>query len=186
VRVKFAVVMLVIVMVVTGVLVFVIVVSVFVLGVMVMIVVRVLVVSFKFDLFYTLIGFYDFEIWIGFLKFRQPSLLKLDPDSKIKVAFFKRGHLFGLWFVRVRIGSFAHHHVYLDRVARDLLAWALVEMDAMGVPSVAHVHDEILVDGGDVDEVAAIMGEDEYFRPEWAKGLPLSAEGYQCIRYRKG
>jgi len=71
-------------------------------------------------------------------------------------------------------------------VARDLLAWALVEMDAMGVPSVAHVHDEILVDGGDVDAVAAIMGEDEIFRPKWAKGLPLSAEGYQCIRYRKG
>ena len=71
-------------------------------------------------------------------------------------------------------------------VARDLLAWALVEMDALGVPSVAHVHDEILVDGGDVDTIAAIMGEDEIFRPEWAKGLPLSAEGYQCTRYRKG
>lgn len=71
-------------------------------------------------------------------------------------------------------------------VARDLLAWALVEMDAMGVPAVAHVHDEILVDGGNVDAVAAIMGEDEIFRPEWAEGLPLSAEGYQCVRYRKG
>lgn len=71
-------------------------------------------------------------------------------------------------------------------VARDLLAHALVEMDALGIPSVAHVHDEILVDGGDVDTVAAIMGEDENFRPKWAEGLPLSAEGYQCKRYRKG
>lgn len=71
-------------------------------------------------------------------------------------------------------------------VARDLLAHALVEMDAIGVPAVAHVHDEVLVDGGNVDTVAAIMGEDENFRPAWAEGLPLSAEGYQCKRYRKG
>lgn len=71
-------------------------------------------------------------------------------------------------------------------VARDLLACALVEMDALAVPAVAHVHDEILVDGGDVNTIAAIMGEDENFRPPWAKGLPLSAEGYQCVRYRKG
>ena len=72
-------------------------------------------------------------------------------------------------------------------VARDLLAHALVEMDALGVPAVGHVHDEILVDGGGgVETVAAIMGEDENFRPEWAEGLPLSAEGYQCKRYRKG
>lgn len=71
-------------------------------------------------------------------------------------------------------------------VARDLLAHALVEMDALGVPAVAHVHDEILVDGGNVDTVAAIMGEDENFRPAWADGLPLSAEGYNCKRYRKG
>ena len=94
---------------------------VFVLGVMVMIVFAVFVMAFKFDLFHAHVGFYDFEIWIRLLKFRQPSFLKLDPDSKIKVAFFKRGHLFRLWFVRVRIGSFAHHHVYLDRLARDLL-----------------------------------------------------------------
>nr|DAQ79149.1 MAG TPA: DNA polymerase I [Caudoviricetes sp.] len=71
-------------------------------------------------------------------------------------------------------------------VARDLLAHALVEMDALGVPAVAHVHDEILVDGGNVETVAAIMGEDENFRPAWADGLPLSAEGYNCKRYRKG
>ena len=117
-------VMLVIVVIVTGVPVFMLVVSVvicvFVFGVM-MIVICVLVVAFKFDLFYARVGFYDFEIWIRFLKFRQPSLLKLDPDSKIQIAFFKRSHLFWLWFVCVRVGSFAHHHVYLYRVARDLL-----------------------------------------------------------------
>ena len=120
-RVKFAVVVFVAMVVMTCMLVFMLVMSVLVLGVMVMIVVRVLVMTFKFDLFHALIGFYDFEIWIGFLKFRQPSLLKLDPDSKIKVAFFKRGHLFRFWFVCVRIGSLAYHDVYLDRIARDLL-----------------------------------------------------------------
>ena len=82
-RVKFAVVMIVIVVIVTCMFVFMLVVSVFVLGVMVMIVIRVLVMTFKFDLFYARVGFYDFKVWIRFLKFRQPSIFKLDPDSKV-------------------------------------------------------------------------------------------------------
>ena len=50
---------------------------------------------------------------------------------------------------------------------------------------VAHVHDEILVEGSDVHSVAAAMGEDIAFAPKWSVGLPLKAEGYNCKRYRK-
>jgi DNA polymerase len=48
---------------------------------------------------------------------------------------------------------------------------------------VAHIHDEILVEGEhDVDTVSKIMTE----LPDWAEGLPVDGEGFTCERYRKG
>lgn len=67
--------------------------------------------------------------------------------------------------------------------ARDVLAAALVRLDDRGYPVVGHVHDEAIVDGDwDVDEIARVMCEPEL----WMAGLPLSAEGFVCERYRKG
>ena len=70
-------------------------------------------------------------------------------------------------------------------VARDLLAAGLVSLIKLGMAPVAHVHDEILVEGGEIQSVAAAMGEDHSFAPAWSAGLPLKAEGYHCNRYRK-
>jgi DNA polymerase len=67
-------------------------------------------------------------------------------------------------------------------VARDLLAEALVRLDDAGLAVVGHVHDEVLVEGGSVDEVTKWMTQ----QPEWAEGLPLDGEGFTCNRYRKG
>jgi DNA polymerase len=67
-------------------------------------------------------------------------------------------------------------------VARDLLAEALVRLDAAGLAVVGHVHDEVLVEGGSVDEVTKWMTQ----QPDWAAGLPLDGEGFWCGRYRKG
>jgi DNA polymerase len=68
-------------------------------------------------------------------------------------------------------------------VARDLLAGALVRLEQRGYPVVGHVHDEILVEGEhDVDMITKIMCEP----PDWAAGLPIDGEGFQCARYRKG
>ena len=48
---------------------------------------------------------------------------------------------------------------------------------------VAHVHDEIIVEGThDVDVISKIMCE----LPSWAKDLPVDGEGFVCSRYRKG
>lgn len=66
--------------------------------------------------------------------------------------------------------------------ARDLLLEAMLRLDNHGFTIVGHVHDEVLVEGRhNVDEIIQIMRE----LPPWAHGLPLSAEGYQCSRYRK-
>lgn len=68
-------------------------------------------------------------------------------------------------------------------VARDVLAEAIVRLDDNGYRVVGHVHDEILVEGAyQVPSIARLMS----VSPEWADGLPLNGEGYNCRRYRKG
>lgn len=68
-------------------------------------------------------------------------------------------------------------------IARDVLAEALVRLVEKGVDVVGHVHDEVLMSGDrDLDAVTRIITES----PEWADGLPLSAEGFTTSRYRKG
>lgn len=67
-------------------------------------------------------------------------------------------------------------------VARDLLAAALVRLDAAGYEVVAHVHDEAVAQNAtDVEEMSKIMCDS----PAWATGLPVDAEGDLVERYRK-
>lgn len=69
--------------------------------------------------------------------------------------------------------------------ARDLLAEAMMRLKKRGYQIVMHIHDEAVMevpDGvGSVKEVCSIMAE----QPEWAKGLPLRADGYECGFYQK-
>ncbi len=69
--------------------------------------------------------------------------------------------------------------------ARDLLAEAMLRVEEKGYPIVMHCHDEIIAevpeDTGSVDEMCEIMA----VQPEWAEGLPLRADGYQCSFYQK-
>lgn len=68
-------------------------------------------------------------------------------------------------------------------VARDVLAEALIRLEHAGVPVVGHVHDEVLVERENaVEEVERIMVEP----PAWSEGLPIGAEGFTTLRYRKG
>lgn len=73
-------------------------------------------------------------------------------------------------------------------VARDVLAHALVSLDKENVPVVAHVHDEVIAEGGvTVERMKELMGAGvgNPLAPPWSDGLPLAAEGYYCARYRK-
>lgn len=73
----------------------------------------------------------------------------------------------------------------VQATARDLLAEAMLAVDAAGYPIVMHVHDEIVIEApvgqGSVTEVCGLMGQ----TPAWATGLPLRADGYECDYYRK-
>ena len=70
-------------------------------------------------------------------------------------------------------------------IARDILAHAMLNLDAAGYPIVFHVHDEAVMempDGeGSMEDACAVMGQP----PAWAPDLPLRADGYECAYYRK-
>lgn len=72
-------------------------------------------------------------------------------------------------------------------IARDLLAEAMERLERAGYRIVAHVHDEVIVEvpesgaEGRLRHINSIMGT----APDWARGLPLNAEGYLCSSYRK-
>lgn len=69
--------------------------------------------------------------------------------------------------------------------ARDIMADALPRLEAAGYPLTITVHDEAvtepLIDHGSVEEMEAIMCD----LPAWARGLPIAAEGFEDVRYRK-
>lgn len=70
-------------------------------------------------------------------------------------------------------------------IARDVLATNMLEVNKT-LPIVLTVHDEII---SEVDEsfenshkeLSRLMA----MNPPWAKGLPLAADGFECMRYRK-
>ena len=88
----------------------------------------------------------------------------------------------------------------VQAVSRDCLAVSMKRLEEMGIPIVFHVHDEVICEVPEAStifyadgvqyyedptwtaaEIAEIMG-----RPiEWAPGLPLRADAYECEYYRK-
>lgn len=70
----------------------------------------------------------------------------------------------------------------IQAVARDLLMEAMRRM--VGMRIVAHIHDEVIIetDADDsVDKVCRLMS----IVPDWAEGLVLNADGYECSFYMK-
>lgn len=69
--------------------------------------------------------------------------------------------------------------------ARDLLANALINAANAGYDTVFHVHDEIICEVpngcGSVEELCRLM----CIKPDWADGLPLNADGFECEYYKK-
>lgn len=74
----------------------------------------------------------------------------------------------------------------VQAIARDCLAYSMMQLAAEDFQIVMHVHDEVVIDEPNwtartVDDVTRIMS-----RPiPWAPGLPLSAAGYECDFYQK-
>lgn len=69
--------------------------------------------------------------------------------------------------------------------ARDLLAEAMLRVEKARYRIVMHCHDEIIAEVpegfGSVEDMSEVMA----VQPEWADGLPLRADGYECVFYQK-
>lgn len=74
---------------------------------------------------------------------------------------------------------------FTQAIARDVLAEAMLRLDAAGYELVMHVHDEVIADApygfGGHEDMGRIMGEPI----SWAPGLPLRADGYETEYYLK-
>ncbi|HEU4440158.1 MAG TPA: DNA polymerase, partial [Methylomirabilota bacterium] len=66
-------------------------------------------------------------------------------------------------------------------VSRDLLAEAMLRLDAAGFEVAFTVHDEVVAEGGDLAKFKRLLVE----APAWAAGLPISADAFETRRYRK-
>lgn len=69
-------------------------------------------------------------------------------------------------------------------VARDCLAQALINLADAGYDVLFHVHDEVIVQADDdaqLDHIIELMCD----LPDWAKGLPINADGFCNSYYRK-
>ena len=75
----------------------------------------------------------------------------------------------------------------VQAIARDILADSMIRLDAAGYEIVMHVHDEAVAEVPETNSLEAltkmcsIMSEPI----EWAKGLPLAADGYLTKYYKK-
>lgn len=93
-------------------------------------------------------------------------------------------------------GKYQETHTYsgclaenvTQAVARDLMAYAMLNLESAGFSVLASIHDELLVEFYECTNIVEHF--DEFLRqmvrlPSWAKGLPIKAEGWRGERYRK-
>ena len=73
----------------------------------------------------------------------------------------------------------------IQAVARDVLVESMMRLHKNGYKITMHIHDEVVLEVQDevssVEEVCRIMA----ITPNWAKDLPLNADGYECKFYKK-
>ena len=128
----------------------------------------------------------------GVMFIRLPSgrsLAYVRPRIELDERFNKDG----LTYEGIELGKWCRINTYgpklveniVQAIARDCLAEALLRLDVAGYKIVAHVHDEVVLDGpegkGSLQEVNSIMSQDI----SWAPGLSLRAEGFESEYYKK-
>ena len=70
----------------------------------------------------------------------------------------------------------------VQAIARDLLMYSMQTLSHCSI--VAHVHDEIIIEAGRRMSVEVVCQQISR-TPEWAEGLILRADGYECEYYKK-
>ncbi len=129
-----------------------------------------------------------FKVYGDFLFAKLPSGRRLayyKPSISDKLDYWGTdSRLGGRWAKLSTYGGKLAENV-TQAVARDLLAEAMLRLENHGYKVVASIHDEIIcempIGEGRLEYMEEFMCE----LPEWAEGLPMDAEGFECERYRK-
>jgi DNA polymerase bacteriophage-type len=105
-------------------------------------------------------------------------------ETRDAVTFMSVNSVTRRWERRAGYGGLWCENV-TQATARDLMAGAMLRAEAAGYPVILTVHDEVITDTpnghGSVLEFVELMKT----TPRWADGLPVAAEGWEGVRYRK-
>lgn len=102
------------------------------------------------------------------------------------IGFMGKNQVTGKWEKQETYGGKSVENV-TQAVARDLLAESIERLEAEGFHILFHIHDEVVISyGGDnpeeaLERVYSIMS----FVPPWAEGLPMAADGWIGMYFKK-
>jgi len=106
-------------------------------------------------------------------------------NTNVRIKYQGENQLTRQWTTLYTHGGKACENI-VQALCRDLLAYAMINVEGGGYPIVLSVHDELVCETPDapeynVAELERLMCE----LPEWAEGFPLVAEGQELKRYAK-
>jgi DNA polymerase len=118
------------------------------------------------------------------LSYPQPRVIGNEHEQHVVFSDNANGQ-----FTDCRGGQGAYGGTWCENVvsgiARDLLADAMLRIEAAGYPIVLHVHDEVVAEVpegfGNTDEFTKLMTR----KPAWALELPIAAKAWIGKRYTK-
>ncbi|ECU0889347.1 DNA polymerase [Salmonella enterica subsp. enterica serovar Brandenburg] len=106
-------------------------------------------------------------------------------NTNVRIKYQGENQLTRQWTTLYTHGGKACENI-VQAFCRDLLAYAMLNVEAGGYPIVLSVHDELVCETPDTpDYTVAELGKLMCALPEWAEGFPLVAEGAELKRYAK-
>lgn len=106
-------------------------------------------------------------------------------NTDVRIKYQGENQLTRQWTTLYTHGGKACENI-VQALCRDLLAYAMINVEGGGYPIVLSVHDELVCETPDTPEyTVAELEKLMCALPEWAEGFPLVAEGQELKRYAK-